>query len=290
MSWTKTRGMYYEPTAQATASSFASPRLWNIVSLISKQLEWMDKFGRDTIELNCNRATTLFLWVTRVKIANEPQGFDERIHGAPHRFLDAVARIHSDPRLAITYVDVLLKCVDVKDDRVTERPGLKHLASATSICLLRTLSCVDWKVVVGGDILKRYASTIPLIANFEELRCRHTMSVIHAMLVSHKGCWLDWTDYRPCSTEHVLFANTLDHVLRAMARPVGWKVPRWVLRFVLHSLSQDPPPPASVIPACLSIIAIDLGCNIPSLNDPVPKRYADSLARVDLSDLEPVPH
>ena len=282
--------MYYESTAWTTASPFVSPRLWDIVSLISDKLQWMDKFDHDDIELDYNRATTLFLWVTRVMIANEPQGFDERIHGAPHLFLDAVDRIHSYPLLAITYVDVLLKCVDVKDGRVTERPGLKHLASAASICLLRTLSCVDWKVVVGGDIFKRYDSTIPPNTDFKKLQCRHTMTVIHAMLANHKACQLDWKDYEPCSTEYSLFANTLGHVLRARPQPVDPEVPRWDLDFVLHSLSQDPPPPASVIHACLSIIAIDLGCDISSINDPIPKRYADPLTCVDLSDPEPVPH
>ena len=259
------------------------------MSLISNQLQWVDKFDHDAIELDCNRAATLFLWVTRVMIANEPQGFDERIHGAPHLFLDAVDRIHSDPRLAMTYVDVLLKCVDVKGGRVMERPSLEQTASAASICLLRSLSCVDWKVVVGGDIPKRYASTIPSSAISEGLRGRHTVSVIHMMLSDHKECRLDWTDYKPCSTEHSLFANTLGHILRARPRLVDPEVPRWILHFVLHSLSQDPPPPASVIPACLSIIAIGLGCNVPSLNDPPKKRYADSLTCFDTSDPEPVP-
>ena len=39
------------------------------------------------------------------------------------------------------------------------------------------------------------------------------------------------------------------------------KVPRLILRFALRSLSLNPPPPASVIADCLSIIAIDLGCD-----------------------------
>ena len=40
------------------------------------------------------------------------------------------------------------------------------------------------------------------------------------------------------------------------------KVPRWFLRFALHSLSLDPPPPASVVADCLSIIATDLDCDV----------------------------
>ena len=40
------------------------------------------------------------------------------------------------------------------------------------------------------------------------------------------------------------------------------KVPRWTLRFALHSLSLYPMPPTSAIADCLSIIAIDLGCDV----------------------------
>ena len=42
------------------------------------------------------------------------------------------------------------------------------------------------------------------------------------------------------------------------------KVPQWTLHFVLHFLSQDPLPPPSVVIECLSIIAIDLDCELPS--------------------------
>ena len=282
--------MYYEPTAWTTASSFSSPRLWDIVSLISNQLQWMDKFNRDAIRLDSNRAPILFLWVIQVMIAEEPHRFDERIHGAPHLFLDAVDRIHSDPQLAITYAKVLLECVDVREGPVTERPRLDHLASAASICLLRTLSCLDRNAVSVRDILEHNALTIPPGAAFEGFQCRHTVSVIRAMLAGHKRRQLDWKDYKPRSTEHSLLANTLGHVLLARPQPVDPEVLRWNLDFVLHSLSQDPPPRASVISACLSIIAIDLGCDISSINDPIPKRYADPLTCIDLSDPEPVPH
>ena len=41
------------------------------------------------------------------------------------------------------------------------------------------------------------------------------------------------------------------------------KVPQWLLRFALHSLSQDPPPPPSIVSDSLSIITIDLECYVP---------------------------
>ena len=42
------------------------------------------------------------------------------------------------------------------------------------------------------------------------------------------------------------------------------KVPGWILSFAKQSLSQNPPLLASAIVYCLSIVAIDLGCNFSS--------------------------
>jgi hypothetical protein len=43
------------------------------------------------------------------------------------------------------------------------------------------------------------------------------------------------------------------------------KVPRWLLRFALRSPSQDPPSPASVVADSLSIITLDLECDVSSV-------------------------
>jgi len=281
--------MYYELTTQPTPSSLISACLRDFVSRISEELARIDKPNKNTTRL----LTTLSLWETRLEIAKRPQQFDGKLHDAPHRFLEAVERIHSfGPQLADTYLKVLLGCIDVKKGRVMERPGLKQAARAASICLLRALSCVDWVHMADEEVFESYA--LPPNANFEGLLCHHTMSAIHALLSSRKGCWLDWADYKPDPPEYVLFANALDGVVRARASLVDSKVPRWVLRFALHSLSmslsQDPPPPASVITACLSIIGVDLGCDILSTSGPISERYADVLRCVDLSDPETVPH
>ena len=50
------------------------------------------------------------------------------------------------------------------------------------------------------------------------------------------------------------------------------KVPRWTLRFVLYSLSLDPPPPPSAIANYLEIIALELDCNLSS-DTPLTEMY-----------------
>ena len=82
---------------------------------------------------------------------------------------------------------------------------------------------------------------------------------------------LEWMNR---SSRHTIWA--LAQVANPRESRVTFKVPRWLLRFALHSLSQDPPPPVPVITASLSIIAIDLGCDISNANDSVSERYADA--------------
>jgi hypothetical protein len=52
------------------------------------------------------------------------------------------------------------------------------------------------------------------------------------------------------------------------------KVTCWTLQFVLHSLSMNPLPSTLVIKNCLSIIAVDLDCDISaSGTSPLDDRY-----------------
>ena len=71
---------------------------------------------------------------------------------------------------------------------------------------------------------------------------------------------VSWEDYEPSGNEHVMIARALTKIAWFTCQR-GWKVPRWLFRFALHSLSLDPLPPTSVIVNSLSIIAIDLGCD-----------------------------
>ena len=69
-----------------------------------------------------------------------------------------------------------------------------------------------------------------------------------------------WEDYKPSSDEHVTVAHVLTKISQEKyRRSQPKKVPRWLLRFALHSLSQTTLPPTSVVTDSLSIIAIDLG-------------------------------
>lgn len=82
---------------------------------------------------------------------------------------------------------------------------------------------------------------------------------------------IPWEDYKPSSNEHIKVANALTKLARfEYQRRRFEKVPRWILRFALHSLSQDPLPLTSVVVNCLLIVATDIGCgglNITTLDE-----------------------
>ena len=213
---------------------------------------------------------TLFLWVTRLGTAGESQ----RLHDTRHQLLELWDRIHiTNPAPAETYLDVLLGCTDVNDDRVAVCPRLEQVAGVASICLLHVLSSIGPTSMTFEDIHRRYIGVIPRKANFEGPSF-YTMNTIHALLIrSQERLPFEWMDYKPCAQEHTSFASTLVQVAYN-SRKRG-KVPRWVLRFSLHSMLLDPEPPVSVIDDCLMIIAIDLGCSISESDIRNPdKRYA----------------
>ena len=259
--------------------SSLSAFLWRIVSDISLQLEWMGRNNRDTIRLHRELIASLSLWATRLEMVNG------KPNDTLHQLLDTIDQLHFlDSQVAVTYADVLL---DVDASRVAERPGLEWTARAASVCMLRALSVGHQQSTVDIRLFDDYIKDIPPQAKFEGPLCRATMSVIDKLLLRGQKRPLNWMDYKPLPQEHVSFAKALAHIANPRWSRVIFKVPRWVLRFALHSLSLDPPPPTPVTAACLSIIAIDLGCSIPNTDYPIPKRYANMVISIHLSDQEP---
>jgi len=227
--------------------------------MIYLQLEQIGGYP-DAIQLNRKPIATFFLWAIWAEILNESQR-SERQSDITQLF-ELWDRIHlTNSAPTSTYLDVLLSYVDVDHGRVTERPGLEQGAKAASLCLLRALSSVDPTSTLLIDIRRRYAATIPPDADFKGLHCYHAINAVHATLVgSRLRRFFEWTDYEPRADEHAFFANSLVQVAHKWKR--DGKVLRWLLRFAIHSLSHGSPPPIPVITDCLTIIAIDLECDV----------------------------
>ncbi|KAF9780448.1 hypothetical protein BJ322DRAFT_293700 [Thelephora terrestris] len=89
------------------------------------------------------------------------------------------------------------------------------------------------------------------------------MIEIHGLVTRRWSRRDSWDDYRPSRPEHIAFARYMVEVAQVGYQRLECRnVPDWILRFALHSLFLDFPPPAPIAANCLAIAAIDLGCDV----------------------------
>jgi len=196
-------------------------------------------------------------------------------------------------QVAAGWFDVLFDCVKITNGKAMIVQGLEELVAASSLsclCTLSNLVVMDPVPKILEDICRRYIRTIPSKISFYDPPVPHILGAIHSVLhTKHTHGFtlfpqrqvrqrVQWKGYEPSSDEHIKVAHTLTNFARSgYQRSQPAKVPRWLLRFALHSLSRDPPPPASVVTDSLSIIAIDLGCDFPDITtiNPPDQRCVD---------------
>ena len=182
------------------------------------------------------------------------------------------------PSLISACFDVLIGCIVVVDERAVVTRESEELAAVSAQCCLRALShlaATDPTLSTIKRVRRRFTRAFPLATNFDAVHPNHSLRAIHGTLHSIQPK-IQWKDYKLLDEDQVILAHTLvEHANKYVAESTqnAWdaflrgrrrvKVPRWILRFALHYLSQDPPPPTSIVINCLSIIAIDLGCNVP---------------------------
>jgi len=194
---------------------------------------------------------------------------DKGIHLSTLKFLGAMTTLADfNPTLVINCFDILLGCVKISDCNTAVTQGFERLAEVSVICFFHTyshLSVVDPTSSVLADIRQRYVKTFPPHLDISSLPLPHTFCVIHRVFqTTRRGLEPStWKDYKPSDHEHAVVARALVKLSQyEYQRRRRNKVPRWILRYALHALSQDPPPPTSATASCLLIIAIDLGCDI----------------------------
>ena len=177
------------------------------------------------------------------------------------------------PTLVVDCFRIFTSCLGLGNNEVAIMEGGEQLAVISAKCFLRTLhhlSVTDSTSRILADLRQEYSKIFPPDIDFRGLPFCNTMTMIHIVITEHLTSWkVQWDDGGPFSQERIPFAWCM-----AEAARVGYlqsqcrKVPRWILRFALDSLSLDPPPPGSVVTDCLRIIAIDLGCDISNLTTP----------------------
>lgn len=189
------------------------------------------------------------------------------------KHIATMAHTDFDPTIVADCFSAFVGCINISDRRVAIVQGSEELAALSALCFFNTLSHLMVLCPTSGvleDIRRRYGKVFPYGAQFQGHQFCHTLGAIHYLFTSPlaRGSF-QWTadhiTYKPSAYEHTIIAHNLVKVaLLGYERTQRVKVPRWILRFVAHSLSLDPLPPMSVVANCLSIVAIELGCEISS--------------------------
>jgi len=194
------------------------------------------------------------LWMLRTCL-------DKDIHFSTLKHLTTmVALANVDPVLVSECFKVFTGCAQAgaADHEVVVVQGLEQLAAASALGLFKTISHLldlDPPSRALDNLRRHYTKAFPAFTDFRGYQFCHIMSAVHC--VSH---------------------NLVDLTLSGRKKTQRMKTPRWILRFALHSLSLDPPPPTSVTADCLSVIAIDLGCDVSNTRTMASdKRYARTL-------------
>ena len=193
-----------------------------------------------------------------------------------------------DPTLVADCFNVFVGCVSLSGDELVIMQGLEDLAVVSASCFFRTfhhLWVTDPTSSVLADLRRRYNRVIPYWTDLSGFPSHHIIMMTHGSVHEH---WvhcssLQWDNCKPSAQEHIVFAHYLvklawaQHQRRKRAFQQGHtltkaEVPRWILRFALHSLSLDPPPLTSVVADCLTIVAIELNCDVSNIVT-LDKRY-----------------
>jgi len=195
---------------------------------------------------------------------------DKVIHLSALKYLESLMTVPTNfnPTLVEYCFNTFVGCVDAGSGEVVVTRGLEQLATVSTQCFFHTVPhppVMDPASSVLKDIHRRYTKVFPTNIDFRDHQFSHNMNAIHRVFiqfaVDRKN--FKWSAYTPPSDEHTIVADTLVKLAQfEYKRPQQMKVPRLTLRFALRSLSLDPPPPTPVVVDCLSIIAVDLGCDV----------------------------
>ena len=208
------------------------------------------------LELRC------ISWMLRTSL-------DQAVHLSTLKHLEPLMSTSADldPALVTYCFDVFVGCTNVNHSQLVVIQGLEQLATVSAQCLFHIifhLLVMDPTSSALRDMYRRYGVAFPDSNILFHHQFPHTMNAACWVLIGSVEMPDNlWDRYEPPHDEHIIIAHTLVKLAQLRYQRVQpTKVPRWILRFSLYSLSMVPPLPTSVIADCLSIIAIDLGCDV----------------------------
>ena len=197
-----------------------------------------------------------------------------------------------NPDIVVDCFNVFSSCFVANNRGEISIPrGSEQLAGISAMCFLYAFSSLPITALISTrieDVRQRYLRVFPLDPRSYHSSHPLYVNVVHRLFVTNTlRRWfpvnpeityrmfgrtqLDftWTYYNPSFDELVPFSHALAQVAQSEYQSrerMNRKVPRWLLRFALRFLSQDPLPPTPVVVNCLTIIATDLDCNVSGIN------------------------
>lgn len=213
-------------------------------------------------------------WVLRTSL-------NEAVRLSAFKYLISIPELPASlPSLVSDCFHVFIACVDFTHDKVAIRQRSEQLATTSAMCLFRTFHHLSITAPTSSalkDLRECYDAYLPLGADFRGLPFHQTMTMFHILIKKRLGPGsVEWDNHGLSNRERVPLAWYM-----AKAAQVGYeetkrkKVPRWILRFALESLSLDPPSPSSVVANCLEIIATDLDCDLSDI-ETADQRYVQT--------------
>ena len=186
---------------------------------------------------------------------------------ALNRLIQMSAFSHFHPSIVIDCFKIFADCISVGKCKAVVVQGSEQLAAVSASALLDTLqniTLIDPTSNILEDLHRRYNAVVSPLADFAGLPLDSTISAIHTFSRG-LGTSGDPRQESPSAPdqEDIPFSQRIVKAAQEKYQQTQRKkVPRWALRSACYLLSLGSVPPPSTVADCLTVIAIDIGCNV----------------------------
>jgi len=200
-------------------------------------------------------------WMLRISL-------DKAVHLSTLKHLTTMMPLTNfDPTLIMDCFNAFVGCINIRKHKAAIIEGLDQLAALSAMCFLRSfyhVLTVDPTSSVIEDMRKHHKKAFPVDTDFGGLLWYWTITKVYGLANQNlKLHHTQWDNLGLFPQQHIPITQVVAEAAQVeYSRSQHQKVPRWILHFALCSLSMHLLPPKSVIADCLSIVAIDLGCDM----------------------------
>jgi hypothetical protein len=214
-------------------------------------------------------------WILRTSL-------DKAVHLLAFKHLISMPDLaHFHSTLVADCFDIFIGCISISNSKVVIIQGLEQLAAASADGFFRTLhhhATMDPTSSSFADLQHRYNEVFSSEIDFTGLPFHSTMTKIQT-LASRFGNHRDirWPNRKLSVQEYIPFARRMAEAAQEKYRQTqDRKVPRQILRSALYFLSLGRLAPASVVADSLTVVAVDLGCDV-SNTTTLDERYVQTV-------------